>query len=87
MKKKLTTLFSLALALAMFISMITLGAVPVTADSGNYPKLTTYPSESTLWTGVDAYFSETWVFDELGYKVISVTSSDPAVIKVRREGR
>ncbi len=86
MKKKLTKLFSLVLTLAMLLCLTTLVTKPVAADSG-YRGLSTYPSDTTLWTGVDTYFNETWVFDEYGYKVISVTSSNPKVIKVNREGK
>ncbi len=85
MKKKLTKLFSLVLTLAMLLCLTTLVTKPVAADS-DYNDLDTYPFDSTLWTGIETYFNNTGAFDDLGYKVISVTSSNPKVIKVKREG-
>lgn len=83
MKKQLTKFFSLLLILAMSFCLITLGALPAMADSeSEMPD--TYPYDTTLWVGVEAYFSNTWYFNEAGYKVTSVTSSDKSVIKVKR---
>ena len=86
MRKRYKIIYSLAVSLAVFFFIITLGAKPVMADSESV-ELKTYPCDMTLWTGIETYFDNTWYFNEAGYKVTSVTSSDPAVIKVIREGR